>query len=402
MDSHGSESSAYRPLLRSHDHRRSHGSSHAVMIVLPAIAAAVLVGCALVRILRRPKGSKRGFDETKLVSNCSSTEMLSFVGFSPDMRGCIYGGRRLGFSTQTTGRGGQVFTYRELEMATDGFNPRNVMTHAGFGILYKGTLMNGTLAAIKLLYVEGRQGEREFRMEVDLFSRLHSQYLVGLLGYCADGHHRLLVYEYMPNGCLQKLLHPTTCEADQPLRFLDWTKRLRIALDCARGLEFLHENSFPAVIHRDLNCSNILLDRDFRAKLSGFGLTKPCSDTLDGYAAPEYALTGKITTKSDVYSYGVVLLELLTGRVPVDTKRPQPEQLFISWALPRLTSREKIEEMVDPLLQGLYSKKELVQVAAIAAVCVQPEADYRPLITDVVQSLIPLVKSACKLSFSSG
>lgn len=268
-------------------------------------------------------------------------------------------------------------------------------------MVYRGTLSDGTVAGIKVLNREGKQGEREFRVEVDLLSRFHCPYLVELLGYCADQHHRVLVFEYMPNGNLQHHLHPSSPKQYQPL---DWGTRLRIALDCARGLEFLHEHSAPTIIHRDFKCSNILLDHNYRAKVSDFGLAKTGSDKINGqittrvlgttgYVAPEYASTGKLTTKSDVYSYGVVLLELLTGRVPIDTKRPPGEHFLVSWALPRLTNREKVIEMVDPALEGQYSKKELIQIAAIAAVCVQSEADYRPLMTDVAQSLIPLVKN---------
>ncbi|CAB4315572.1 unnamed protein product [Prunus armeniaca] len=252
-----------------------------------------------------------------------------------------------------------------------------------------------------MLHREGRQGERSFRVEVDLLSRLHSPYLVELLGYCADQHHRLLIFECMPNGTLQHHLHSTN--KHQPL---DWGTRLRIALDCAKALEFLHEHAIPSVIHRDFKCTNVLLDQNFHAKVSDFGLAKMGSDKINGqistrvlgttgYLAPEYASTGKLTTKSDVYSYGVVLLELLTGRVPVDTKRPPGEHVLVAWVLPRLTNREKVLEMVDPALQGQFSKRDLIQMAAIAAMCVQPEAEYRPLMTDVVPSLIPLVKNSC-------
>ncbi|BBH02828.1 Protein kinase superfamily protein [Prunus dulcis] len=301
----------------------------------------------------------------------------------------------------------QVFSYKELEVATEKFSEVNVIGQGVFGVVYRGILRDGTVAAIKMLHREGRQGERAFRLEVDLLSRLHSPYLVELLGYCADQHHRLLIFEYMPNGTLQHHLHSTNNHKP-----LDWGTRLRIALDCAKALEFLHEHGIPPVIHRDFKCTSILLDQNFRAKVSDFGLAKTGSEKINGqistrvlgttgYLAPEYASTGQLTTKSDVYSYGAVLLELLTGRVPVDTKRPPGEHVLISWALPRLTTREKILEMVDPSLRGQYSNRDLIQIAAIAAMCVQPEAEYRPLMADVVPSLIPLVKNSCYVGSSS-
>ncbi|KAG9457420.1 hypothetical protein H6P81_001928 [Aristolochia fimbriata] len=352
--------------------------------------------------------SSRRHKSTKSIRSKASTVSQRYGGFShrnmsnnasPDMANCLYMGI-VGPPSLSKFRGGQVFTYKELEVATDSFNPENVIGNGGFGLVYRGVLSDGTVAAIKMLNREGKQGEREFRVEVDLLSRLHSPYLVQLLGYCADQHHRLLVFEFMPNGSLQNHLHPS----NKKYQLLNWGTRLRIALDCAKGLEFLHEHSNQPVIHRDFKCSNILLDHNFRAKVSDFGLAKMGSDKINGqvttrvlgttgYVAPEYASSGKVTTKSDVYCYGVVLLELITGRVPVDSRRPPGEQVLVSWALPRLTNREKVMEMVDPVLDGQFSKKELIQVAAIAAVCVQSEADYRPFMTDVVQSLIPLVKS---------
>ncbi|KAL2514799.1 Protein kinase superfamily protein [Forsythia ovata] len=298
-------------------------------------------------------------------------------------------------------RGVQVFTLKEMEMATDKFSEANMIGNGGYEVMYRGVLIDGTVVAIKMLRREGKQRERAFRLEVDLLSRLHCPYLVQLVGYCADQNHRLLVFEYMPNASLHKHLH-------QSRKTLNWVIRLRIALDCARALEFLHEHTTPSIIHRNLKCSNILLDQNFRAKVTGFGLAKIGSDKLDGlistrvlgttgYLAPEYASTGKLTTKSDVYSYGVILLELLTGRVPIDTNRPPGEHVLVSWAFPSLTNRDKVVEMVDPSLKGQYSRKDLIQVAAIASMCVQTEADYRPLMTDVVQSLIPLVKNLSSL-----
>ncbi|KMZ70943.1 Protein kinase [Zostera marina] len=312
-------------------------------------------------------------------------------------------------------RNAQVLTYRELEIATEGFVGKNVIGFGRFGVVYKGNL-EGRVVAIKMLNREGNQGEREFRVEVDVMSRLDSPDLVGLLGYCADQQHRLLVFEFMANGNLYQHLHQNQVnranEVNEPKPILEWSTRVRIALDCARALEFLHESTVPTVvIHRDFKCRNILLDENLRAKVSDFGMAKIGSDKVHGqvltrvlgttgYVAPEYALTGNLTTKSDVYSYGVVLLELITGRVPVDFKRPPGEQVLVLWALPRLTNRQKLIQMVDPNLQGRFSNKELIQVAAIAAVCVQSESDYRPLMTDVVQSLIPLVKNPNASSLS--
>ncbi|OMO83863.1 hypothetical protein CCACVL1_11126 [Corchorus capsularis] len=300
-------------------------------------------------------------------------------------------------------KGLHVFTFKQLHSATGGFSKSNVVGHGGFGSVYRGVLSNGRKVAIKLMDQGGKQGEEEFKMEVELLSRLRSPYLLALIGYCSDGSRKLLVYEFMANGGLQEHLYPISGSNNLTVN-LDWETRLRIALEAAKGLEYLHEHVSPPVIHRDFKSSNILLDRNFHAKVSDFGLAKLGSDKAgghvstrvlgtQGYVAPEYALTGHLTTKSDVYSYGVVLLELLTGRVPVDSKRPPGESVLVSWALPRLTDREKVVQIMDPALEGQYSMKEVIQVAAIAAMCVQPEGDYRPLMADVVQSLVPLVKA---------
>ncbi|KAL5203470.1 hypothetical protein ABZP36_014422 [Zizania latifolia] len=300
-------------------------------------------------------------------------------------------------------RGVQVFSYRQLHAATGGFGRAHVVGQGSFGAVYRGLLPDGRKVAVKLMDRPGKQGEEEFEMEVELLSRLRSPYLLGLIGHCSEGGHRLLVYEFMANGGLQEHLYPNggSCGG---ISKLDWPTRLRIALEAAKGLEYLHERVTPPVIHRDFKSSNILLDKDFHARVSDFGLAKLGSDRAgghvstrvlgtQGYVAPEYALTGHLTTKSDVYGYGVVLLELLTGRVPVDMKRPPGEGVLVNWALPMLTDREKVVQILDPALEGQYSLKDAVQVAAIAAMCVQQEADYRPLMADVVQSLVPLVKN---------
>ncbi|KAJ8476648.1 hypothetical protein OPV22_020375 [Ensete ventricosum] len=299
-------------------------------------------------------------------------------------------------------RGVQVFTYKQLHSATGGFGKGSVVGHGSFGAVYRGVLPDGRKVAVKLMDRPGKQGEEEFKMEVELLTRLHSPYLLTLIGHCSDGAHRLLVYEFMANGGLQEHLYPTKGSCGG-ISKLDWDTRMQIALEAAKGLQYLHEHVNPPVIHRDFKSSNILLDSYFHAKVSDFGLAKLGSDKAgghvstrvlgtQGYVAPEYALSGRLTTKSDVYSYGVVLLELLTGRVPVDMNRPPGEGVLVTWAMPCLSDREEVTQIMDPALEGQYSMKDAVQVAAIASMCVQPEADYRPLMADVVQSLVPLVK----------
>ncbi|RDY06147.1 putative serine/threonine-protein kinase PBL7, partial [Mucuna pruriens] len=401
--------------LHSEKHGHSHTHSHfpsktiIITITLVTLVTVLFIICVLLFLIRRQKSSSKNgtCQEDSRELHDTSSRLITSTTLNSSPVGVFTGGN-LSRTPAPRFRGVQVFTYRELEIATDGFNEANVIgSNGGHGLMYRGVLSDGTLAAIKLLRSEGKQGERAFRIEVDLLSRLHTPYLVELLGYCADQHHRLLIFEYMPNGTLHYHLHSPN-DQTQPL---DWWARMRIALDCARALEFLHEHAVSPVIHRDFKSNNVLLDQNFRAKVSDFGLAKMGSEKRNGqvstrvlgttgYLAPEYA-TGKLTTKSDVYSYGVVLLELLTGRVPVDIKRAPGEHVLVSWALPRLTNREKVIEMVDPALRGKYSKKDLIQIAAIAAMCIQPEADYRPLMTDVVQSLIPLVRNPSSLSSSS-
>ncbi|XP_073525814.1 uncharacterized protein [Phyllobates terribilis] len=298
----------------------------------------------------------------------------------------------------------QIFTFKHLHSATGSFSKSNIIGHGAFGSVYRGVLNDGKKVAIKLMDRAGKQGEEEFKVEVELLSRLRSPYLLGLIGYCSDNTHKILVYEFITNGGLQEHLYPVT-GSNAVSSKLDWETRLSIALDAAKGLEYLHEHVNPPIIHRDFKSSNILLDKNFHAKVSDFGLAKIGPEKAgghvstrvlgtQGYVAPEYALTGHLTTKSDVYSYGVVLLELLTGKVPVDMKRPPGETVLVSWALPQLTDREKVVQIIDDGLKGQYSMKEVIQVAAIAAMCIQPEADYRPLMADVVQSLVPLVKNS--------
>ncbi|XP_030464998.1 probable receptor-like protein kinase At1g80640 [Syzygium oleosum] len=287
------------------------------------------------------------------------------------------------------------FEYKLLEKASNSFSDSNVLGEGGFGRVYKARLDDNKHVAIKKLDCGIQDAIREFENEVDLLSKMQHPNIISLLGYSINDETRFIVYELMQNGSLDTQLHgPSRRSA------LTWHRRMKIALDTARGLEYLHEHCNPPVIHRDLKSSNILLDANFNAKLSDFGLAVTdgsqnknnvkLSGTL-GYVAPEYLLDGKLTDKSDVYAFGVVLLELLLGRKPVEKLAPGQCQSIVTWAMPQLTDRSKLPNIVDPAIKDTMDMKHLYQVAAVAVLCVQPEPSYRPLITDVLHSLIPLV-----------
>ncbi|CAL9079279.1 unnamed protein product [Musa textilis] len=288
-----------------------------------------------------------------------------------------------------------VIDYESLELATNKFSESNILGEGGFSFVYKACFNGEVFAAVKRLSGGGQDCEREFENELDLLRRIRHPNIVSLLGYCVHEGAQFLVYELMQNGSLEAQLHgPSHGSA------LTWHMRVKIALDIARGLEYLHEHCNPPVIHRDLKCSNILLDSDFNAKISDFGLSVSVgnhnkggiklSGTV-GYVAPEYLLDGKLTEKSDVYAFGVVLLELLMGRKPVEKTAPSQCQSLVTWAMPQLTDRSRLPNIVDPVIRNKMDLKHLYQVAAVAVLCVQREPSYRPLITDVLHSLIPLV-----------
>ncbi|XP_050217042.1 serine/threonine-protein kinase PBL27 isoform X2 [Mercurialis annua] len=296
----------------------------------------------------------------------------------------------------------QTFTFRELAAATKNFRQECLLGEGGFGRVYKGRLeTTGQAVAVKQLDRNGLQGNREFLVEVLMLSLLHHTNLVNLIGYCADGDQRLLVYEFMPLGCLEDHLHDLPSEKEP----LDWNTRMKIAAGAAKGLEYLHDKANPPVIYRDLKSSNILLDEGYHPKLSDFGLAKlgPVGDKTHvstrvmgtyGYCAPEYAMTGQLTLKSDVYSFGVVFLELITGRKAIDNNRAPGEHNLVAWARPLFKDRRKFPKMADPLLQGRYPMRGLYQALAVAAMCLQEQAATRPLIGDVVTALTYLASQS--------
>nr|GEY71039.1 probable receptor-like protein kinase At1g80640 [Tanacetum cinerariifolium] len=298
--------------------------------------------------------------------------------------------------SRIAGRKGSVtvIDYDWLISATNNFHENNVVRVETTGNVYKARFNDHFLATVKRLHNGGPEAQRGFENEVDWLGKLKHQNIVNLLGYCVHDDTRFFVYEMMHQGSLEYQLHgPSHGTA------LTWHRRMKVALDIARGLEYLHERCNPPVIHRDLKSSNILLDSNFNAKISDFGLAttdlhaknKVKFSAASGYVAPEYLSDGKLTDKSDVYAFGVVLLELLIGRRPVEKMSPSLFQSIVTWAMPQLTDRSKLPNIVDPVIRDTMDLKHLYQVAAVAVLCVQPEPSYRPLITDVLHSFIPLV-----------
>ncbi|WCJ44715.1 Protein kinase superfamily protein [Euphorbia peplus] len=290
--------------------------------------------------------------------------------------------------------GAQSFTFRELATATSNFRETNLLGEGGFGKVYKGRLDSGQVVAVKQLNQDGIQGYQEFIVEVLMLSLLHHPNLVTLIGYCTAGDQRLLVYEYMKMGSLENHLF----DLEPDMEPLSWSRRMKIAVGAARGLEYLHCKANPPVIYRDLKAANILLDSDFNTKLSDFGLAKlgPVGEKTHvstrvmgtyGYCAPEYAMSGKLTVKSDIYSFGVVMLELITGRRVIDPNRKRGEQNLVAWSRPFLKDQKKFCQLVDPRLQGHYPKRCLNYAIAVAVMCLNEEAHFRPLIGDIVVAL---------------
>ncbi|XP_008382689.3 receptor-like serine/threonine-protein kinase ALE2 isoform X1 [Malus domestica] len=289
----------------------------------------------------------------------------------------------------------KTFPLAELEKATNKFSSQRVLGEGGFGRVYHGIMEDGTEVAVKVLTRDNQNqnGDREFIAEVEMLSRLHHRNLVKLIGICIEGQTRSLVCEIVRNGSVESHLHGI----DKINGPLDWDARMKIALGAARGLAYLHEDSNPRVIHRDFKASNVLLEADFTPKVSDFGLAREATEGSHhistrvmgtfGYVAPEYAMTGHLLVKSDVYSYGVVLLELLSGRKPVDMSHSPGQENLVTWARPLLTSREGLQQLVDPTLAGTHDFDDMAKVAAIASMCVHPEVTHRPFMGEVVQAL---------------
>ncbi|CAN0909890.1 Proline-rich receptor-like protein kinase PERK4 [Linum grandiflorum] len=285
-----------------------------------------------------------------------------------------------------------TFAYEELHAATNGFAASNLLGQGGFGYVHKGVLGGGKEVAVKSSKAGSGQGDREFQAEVEIITRVHHRHLVTLVGYSIAKNQKLLVYEFVPNGTLEFHLHGKNGPA------MDWPTRLKIAIGSAKGLAYLHEDCNPRIIHRDIKAANILLDFNFDAKVADFGLAKLNRDNFThistrvmgtfGYMAPEYASSGKLTDKSDVFSFGVVLLELISGRRPLDDHSTM--DCLVDWARPLCTKAlesGKCDALADPRLQGNYNVQEMRRMVACAANAIRHSSKLRPKLSQVVRVL---------------
>ncbi|KAG9143758.1 hypothetical protein Leryth_011421 [Lithospermum erythrorhizon] len=287
------------------------------------------------------------------------------------------------------------FSLRELQVATDSFSNKNILGRGGFGKVYKGRLADGALVAVKRLKEERTPGgELQFQTEVEMISMAVHRNLLRLRGFCMTPTERLLVYPYMANGSVASCLRERP-PGEAPL---EWSTRKRIALGSARGLSYLHDHCDPKIIHRDVKAANILLDEEFEAVVGDFGLAK-LMDYKDthvttavrgtiGHIAPEYLSTGKSSEKTDVFGYGIMLLELITGQRAFDLARlaNDDDVMLLDW-VKGLLKEKKLEMLVDPDLQTNYVDAEVEQLIQVALLCTQGNPMERPKMSDVVRML---------------
>ncbi|OIV90556.1 hypothetical protein TanjilG_18160 [Lupinus angustifolius] len=298
--------------------------------------------------------------------------------------------------------GSATISIQVLRQVTDNFSEDNILGRGGFGVVYKGELHDGTKIAVKRMesVAIGTKGLNEFQAEIAVLTKVRHRHLVALLGYCINGNERLLVFEHMPQGTLTQHLFEWHELGYAPLT---WKQRVAIALDVARGVEYLHSLAQQSFIHRDLKPSNILLGDDLRAKVSDFGLVKNAPDGkysvetrlagTFGYLAPEYAATGRVTTKVDVYAFGVVLMELVTGRKALDDNMPDERAHLVSWFRRVLINKQNIPKAIDQILDPDEETMESIyKVAELAGHCTAREPYQRPDMGHAVNVLVPLVE----------
>ncbi|XP_043720542.1 receptor protein kinase TMK1-like [Telopea speciosissima] len=298
--------------------------------------------------------------------------------------------------------GNMVISIQVLRNVTNNFSEQNILGRGGFGTVYKGELHDGTKIAVKRMDsgVLTEKGLIEFKSEIAVLTKVRHRHLVALLGYCLDGNERLLVYEYMPQGTLSRHLFNWKEEGLMPL---EWTKRLSIALDVARGVEYLHSLAHQSFIHRDLKPSNILLGDDMRAKVADFGLVRLAPEGKTsietrvagtfGYLAPEYAAMGRVTTKVDVFSFGVILMELITGRKALDGTQPEESMHLVTWFRRMHINKDTFRKAIDPTMD--LNEETLASVSTVAELamhCSAREPYQRPDMGHAVNVLSSLAE----------
>ncbi|KAJ7955744.1 Receptor-like kinase [Quillaja saponaria] len=299
-------------------------------------------------------------------------------------------------SPTTLGGGGytpwRIFSYKELHTATNGFSEDNKLGEGGFGSVYWGKTSDGLEIAVKKLKAMNSKAEMEFAVEVEVLGRVRHKNLLGLRGYCAGDDQRLIVYDYMQNLSLLSHLHGQFASEVQ----LDWKRRMKIAIGSAEGILYLHHEVTPHIIHRDIKASNVLLNSDFEPLVADFGFAKLIPEGVShmttrvkgtlGYLAPEYAMWGKVSESCDVYSFGILLLELLTGRKPIEKLPGGAKRTITEWAEPLIT-KGRFRDLADPKLRGSLDENQLKQAINVAALCVQSEPENRPKMKEVVSLL---------------
>ncbi|GMQ11144.1 hypothetical protein CsSME_00053899 [Camellia sinensis var. sinensis] len=386
----------------------SNGSSSisAGMIAGVVIAVVVFVGVVLFAsytrcVMKRHQGLRRVYG-SEIGPEMVMSAVVSVVNG--------HGGVPSELQSQSSGDHGDMPTFeggnvaisiQVLRQVTDNFSEENVLGRGGFGIVYKGVLHDGTIIAVKRKEsgAMGTKGMNEFQAEIAVLTKVRHRHLVALLGYCINCNERLLVYEYMPQGTLAQHLFEWRRLGYPPLT---WKQRVTIALDMARGVEYLHSLAQQSFIHRDLKPSNILLGDDMRAKVADFGLVKNASDGEDsfetrlagtfGYLAPEYAATGRVTTKVDVYAFGVVLMEIITGRKALHKTVPGERAHLVPW-FRRVLIKENIHKAIDQTLDPDEETFESISnVAELAGYCTASEPLQRPDMGHAVNVLGPLVE----------
>ncbi|XP_011004155.1 PREDICTED: probable LRR receptor-like serine/threonine-protein kinase At1g67720 [Populus euphratica] len=353
-------------------HEGARRGRHIDIIIGSSVGAAVLLITTIVSCLFMHKGKKRHPDQEQLRDSLPVQRLVSSLRNAP-------------------GEAAHCFTTFEIEGATKKFEKK--IGSGGFGVVYYGKMKDGREIAVKVLTSNSYQGKREFSNEVTLLSRIHHRNLVQFLGFCQEVGKSMLVYEFMHNGTLKEHLYGPLKRG----KSINWIKRLEIAEDAAKGIEYLHTGCVPAIIHRDLKSSNILVDKNMRAKVADFGLSKLAVDGAShvssivrgtvGYLDPEYYISQQLTDKSDVYSFGVILLELMSGQEAISNESFGVNcRNIVQWAKLHIESGN-IQGIIDPSLCGEYDIQSMWKIAEKALTCVQPHGHMRPSISEVLKEI---------------